>query len=149
MRSRVFAGTVGVCVLSLGLLAASRLAQQDRQLQKVGQKIGDETLVATGQQVVEPPQTLTYGARPVDMVVSKDGRYAYVKDTSGLTVIDLDGLKVAGQTKVAAGESLCGLALSPDGGTLAFSDAGSGIELFKVAGSEVPWVIRFRSPVGG
>ena len=152
MRSRVFAGIVLALGLGLGLLAGSRLGRQDPHLQKVGQATDSGTLVATGQQVISPPETLTYGARPVDMVISKDGRYAYVKDTSGLTVIDLDGLKVASQTHVQGGESLEGIALSPDGATLAFSDAGSGIELFKVSGSDVTLTATLSMPepkVGG
>lgn len=152
MRARVFAGLISATVLCVGVLFASRRATQDPKLEKVGQTVGTETLVATGQQVVQPPETLIYGARPIDMVLSKDGRFAYVKDTSGLTVIDLDGLKVASHTKVDAGESLYGIALSPDGSTLAFSDAASGIEFFKVSGSDVSLTTTLALPkpkIGG
>ncbi len=152
MRSPFAIGIVATSLATIFLVAETRTPAKDHRLQKVGETVGAETLVATGQEVINPTQTITYGARPVDMVLSPDGRYAYVKDTAGLTVFDTEALKIVSQTPVKDGASLCGIALTPDGQTLAYSDAGSGIELFQVDHGDVHLQTTLKVPaakVGG
>jgi YVTN family beta-propeller protein len=152
MRLPVIAVALFCCTAAIAYVSFTHHALGDRRFQRVGQTIGSETRVATGQDVIAPPQTLTYGARPIDMAISPSSQFAYVKDTSGLTVIDLKAFMIVDQTPVKAGPSLCGIALSFDGKTLAYSDAENGVELFQVDGANVSLVATVRLPspkVGG
>jgi len=58
--------------------------------QQVGPRPEGSHLVATGQLLHPAGESLQFGGRPVDMVLSPDGRTLYVKDNRGIVVVDVE-----------------------------------------------------------
>jgi len=78
-----------------------------------------------------------FGGRPVDLSLSPDDRFVYLKETDGLTVVDAVGQSVVKRIKIAGGDSFYGLALSDDGKTLCYTTATDKIAIFDVNGGEL------------
>ncbi len=93
----------------------------------------------TGKEIAIPKRTIEFPARPVDFVLSKNGQFAYVKTDSGITVVDLQSGQYHSYP-IHAGTSQLGIALSQSGKRLACSDAGSGVELYRVNGGEISFL---------
>jgi YVTN family beta-propeller protein len=94
--------------------------------QQVGPRPEGSHLVATGQLLHPAGESLQFGGRPVDMVLSPDGRTLYVKDNRGIVVVDVETWKVRQELLVGrGGSSMHGIAVAPDGSRVYFSDAGS------------------------
>lgn len=78
-------------------------------------KVGEETLPTW--QILKPAgQQVSFGGRPVDMVIAPDGKTVYVKDDRGLVVLDADAWKLRQELKfVEGGGSMTGLAVNRTG----------------------------------
>jgi DNA-binding beta-propeller fold protein YncE len=100
-------------VLLLSLLRSA--GAQDSAL--VGPSAGGGTLVPTGQLVRPAGQFLAFSGRPVDLVLSADSKYLYVKDNTGLLVLDAVAWKELQRLAFTdkKGGSMHGLALGRDG----------------------------------
>ncbi len=107
------------------------------KFERVGDANNGKTLVPTGQWVRQTPDDIVIPARPVDMVLSTDGRYAYVKENAGLTVVDLDARKVVQRLSINGGASYTGIALSPSGKQLLYTGAGSVLHVLNIEGDTV------------
>jgi YVTN family beta-propeller protein len=94
--------------------------------QRVGERSDGSHVVATGQLLRPAGQSLSFGGRPVDIALSPDKRTLYVKDNRGIVVVDVETWKVRQELLVGrGGSSMHGIAVSPDGSRVYFSDAGS------------------------
>ena len=86
----------------------------------------------TTRQIVRPAgETLTFGGRPVDFVLSPDGRRLYAKDNRGLVTIDLEGWGIV-QELEGQGASMHGMAISPDGGTVYATSSEDRVQVARV-----------------
>jgi YVTN family beta-propeller protein len=73
-------------------------------------------LTATHQWIRPAGQSVEFGGRPVDLVLSPDGRALYVKDNRGLVVLDAQNWQVRQELKFAAGgSSVHGIVVTRDG----------------------------------
>ncbi len=98
----------------------------------VGPAGTDQTVVTTGQLVHPAGRTVEIPARPTDMVRSGDGRFVFVKESDGLTVLDASAWTV--HQRLDLGEfpsSMTGLALAPSG-LLYTTDATTGLHELRV-----------------
>ena len=87
----------------------------------VGER-GDGSYVVTTRQVIRPVgDVLEFNGRPVDVVMSPDGRTAYAKDLRQLLVIDVATwtLRQALAFPEKAVGTMHGIAVRPDGGAVA------------------------------
>ncbi len=107
-----------------------------RQTQ-VGQTSERGTFVVTGQYLKPVRKSVVFNSRPVDLAVSPDGRFAYLKDNNGLTVVDCRSMTVLKAVKIAGGDSFYGLVLSDDGKTLCYTNATDKIVVFDADGGNL------------
>jgi YVTN family beta-propeller protein len=111
-------------------LAASAPAQPTT----VGPVGGGGVMVTTGQLVHPAGEVVELPGRPVDMVRSPDGRFVFLKENKGVTVLNAADWTILQQ--LSLGEDPCsmiGLALSTDGRTLYTTDATTGLHVVTVA----------------
>ncbi len=127
--NRVFclASILGVAFVSVRVFEAPRVGQQTQK----------GIMVATGQMIQPSGSMAVIKSRPVDLAVSTDGRFAYLKDNVGLTVIDCSSMKALQQLKVSGGDSFYGIALSDDGKSICTTSATNTIAVFDVDGGKV------------
>ncbi|MCS6830279.1 MAG: phosphoesterase [bacterium] len=144
----------GILIAAL-LLSLSISAPGGGQGQaKVGVQRDQSHVVATGQLLRPAGESLQFGGRPVDMVLSPDGRTLYVKDNSGIVVVDVETWKVRQKLPVArGGTSMLGMAVSPDGRRVYLTNAASQLlEAVVQADGNLQWGRRIDMPqpsVGG
>ncbi len=94
--------------------------------QQVGPRPEGSHFVATGQLLRPAGESLQFGGRPVDIALSPDKCTLYVKDNRGIVVVDVETWKVRQELLVGrGGSSMHGIAVSPDGSRVYFTDAGS------------------------
>lgn len=90
----------------------------------------------TGKSVVVPALTTTFNSRPIDMVLSRNHNFAYVKTDAGLEAIDLK-TGADHSISVPGGTSQLGIILLPGPDHtdwLACSNADSSVEIFATKG---------------
>lgn len=93
---------------------------------RVGSQSDGATVVSTAQLVRPAGDTLQFEGRPVDMVLSPDGRTLYVKDNRGVVVVDVEAWKVRQELLFGrGGSSMQGIAVSPDGKSVYVTNASS------------------------
>jgi DNA-binding beta-propeller fold protein YncE len=104
---------LGLLLLLAWPLPAARA--QDSAL--VGPSASGGTLVPTGQLVRPVGQVIAFSGRPVDLVLSANGKFLYVKDNTGLLVLDAVAWKELQRLSFTdkQGGSMHGLVLSHDG----------------------------------
>lgn len=86
------------------------------QTETVGPLPAGSHLTATLQLIRPAGQSVEFGGRPVDLVLSPDGRTLYVKDNRGLVVIDTANWQVRQELKFSAGGSgVHGMVITRDG----------------------------------
>ncbi|HUN81539.1 MAG TPA: bifunctional YncE family protein/alkaline phosphatase family protein [Phycisphaerae bacterium] len=97
------------------------------------------TLVSTGQLIHPAGISREVDTRPVSMARSPDGRFLFVKDNRGLTVLDSAELAVRQQLAVTSKDaaSMTGIAQSADGRRLFFTDATTGLHVLSVTAEGV------------
>jgi YVTN family beta-propeller protein len=122
-------------IRSLGAcgLIATQAACVFGQPTAVGPAGPGQTVVTTGQLVHPAGETVEIPARPVDMVRSPDGKYLYIKEHKGVTVLDAAAWTV--HQRLALGDdaaSMTGIAISADGKTLYVTDATTGMRVLSV-----------------
>jgi DNA-binding beta-propeller fold protein YncE len=94
----------------------------------VGSPSPGATVIPTGQLVHPAGRTVEIPARPVDLARSADGQFVFVKENSGVTVIDAATWAVKQRLSLGgAPASMTGMALSRDGAHLYVTDASSGV----------------------
>ena len=115
----------------VALAAGGTFAQQPIS---VGPTDDGGMVVTTGQLIHPAGVSLELSARPVDMVRSPDGRFVYLKESKGITVVDVAAWTVV--QALSLGEnpsSMVGLANASDGKTLYTTDATTGLHLLNVS----------------
>jgi len=122
------------------------LALTFQSINKVGDLTGKGVLVNTGQWIKPDGQLSVFADRPVDVALSADGKTAYVKESSGLTIIDAPSGKVLQRLKLSGASSHTGLALSPDGSKLYYSNANSNVTEIDVSVSPAKVARTFTMP---
>lgn len=145
------AGTIVVSVLLSFHVLLTSAAQSPM---RVGPQKNNSHAVATGQLLRPAGDSLQFAGRPLDMVLSPDGRTLYVKDNRGIVVVDVETWKVRQELPVArGGSSMQGIAVSPDGKRVYLSNAASQLlEAVLQADSRLQWGRRIDMPppsVGG
>ena len=92
----------------------------------VGQLPQGEQSVPTKQILHAAGQQLQFSGRPVDLVLSPDGRSVYVKNINNLLVVDAGSWRLRQTlTYPGSGASLHGIAVSPDGSHVYVTGAGT------------------------
>lgn len=104
---------------------------------QVGHSTKDGLLVASGQYIHPIGEHVLFKARPNDMVVSGNGKYAFLKTNAGLVIVDLKSQKANPQIKVEGANSLMGLLLTDNDQTLTYSTATDKVVQFDVDGADV------------
>jgi DNA-binding beta-propeller fold protein YncE len=108
--------------------------------------------VNTGQRIQPDGQLTLLSARPVDLVLSADGKTSYLKENEGLTIVDSASGAIRQRLPIKGGSSLTGLVLSAKGDRLYYSNSGSDIVEVDVAASPAKIMRTFTLPaakVGG
>ncbi len=90
-------------------------ASQLPAAQNVGPLPAGGHLTPTHQLLHPAGKSVQFGGRPVDLALSPDGRWLYVKDNRGLLALEVATWKVRQELKLAEGPSTHGLALTRDG----------------------------------
>ena len=140
----------GALLIGAGVWAGlSRAAMRVALPPQVGHMSAKGLMVATGQFIQPDGPMVVFDARPMDLAVSHDGQFAYLKDSDGLTVVDCRGMKMVQHVKVAGGSSFWGLVLSQDGKTLCYSTATDKIVVFDVLGGRVSQRKAITLPAAG
>ena len=109
----------GAAVLVLSLLVVSCRPEPQR-VDVVGER-GDGSYVVSTRQVIRPAgQVLEFSGRPVDLVLSPDGRTAYAKDVRQLLAIDVATWTIRQSLAFPerATGTMHGIAVRPDGGAV-------------------------------
>jgi len=127
-------------------------ACQTDTIQQVGPLESGGHLTATHQLLRPAGQSVEFGGRPIDLVLSPDRRTLYVKDNRGLVVIDVDSWKVRQELKLpAGGSSTHGIVITRDGTRLFVTSAQTNLfEAVINADGKVAWgkKIVLRGPKG-
>ena len=142
IRVLCLSSILGVAFVSVRVFEAPRVGRQTEK----------GILVASGQMIRPTGTMAVIKSRPVDLAISADGRYAYLKDNVGLTVIDCSTMKETQQLKVSGGDSFYGIALTDDGKTICTTSATNTIAIFDVDGGNVKLRKEIKLPtarVGG
>ncbi len=96
--------------------------------------------MATGQFIKPLGQSLVFNGRPVDIAVHPNGKWLYVKEDRGLTVVDIATWKVVQELASKGGASHTGLVINREGTKLYFSNSGSAIHEGDIAADgKVAW----------
>lgn len=96
------------------LLCASQPAAQPKT--DPAQLSGREYPVATAQRLRPAGDVVIFGGRPIDLVLSPDGRTLFLKDNRGVVEIDTATWRVRQELPFASGGgSMHGIAVTPDG----------------------------------
>ncbi len=111
--------------LAFCLLAAlSTGTRAEAQAMKVGPLPDGGQVVATSQLVHPAGVSIEFNGRPVDVVLSPDGKTLYAKDNAGLVVVDVDGWKIRQRMNFPkGGGSAHGIAVTRDGSRVYASGA--------------------------
>lgn len=123
--------------LCTALGAVGFAAWKGARTPQVGKPDDHGLLVASGQYLNPVGDSVIFAGRPVDLVVSPDQRYVYLKESAGLTVIDAAKQSVTKRIKIVDGDSFFGLALSEDGKSLCYTTATDKILVFDVNGDNL------------
>ncbi|MHB1460193.1 MAG: alkaline phosphatase family protein [Armatimonadota bacterium] len=104
-------------------------------------KAADGGYVVPTKQLIRPAgQVLEIAGRPVDMVLSHDGRLIYVKNTSSVAVIDAANLKSQATLAYESGTaSLHGIALSKDGRKLYVTTQNKILQAAVLPNGKISW----------
>ena len=97
------------------------------------QRVSDR-LTASGQFLAPIGQSLTIDARPVDIALHPNGKWLYVKENRGLTVVDTATWKVMQEITIAGGSSNTGLLIDSKGEWIWFSNAASSVWQGRIGG---------------
>jgi YVTN family beta-propeller protein len=120
-------------------------------LTQVGPAAGGGHIVSTRQLIRPAGQSVEYRGRPVDLVLSPDGKTVYVKSSVQLLAIDVETWKIRQELKVPAfhGASMHGIAISADGSRVYMTTARSTI-LEALVGKEgaLTWGRKIALPAG-
>jgi YVTN family beta-propeller protein len=127
-------------------------ACQTPTIQHVGPLESGGHLTPTHQLLRPAGQSVQFGGRPIDLVLSPDRRSLYVKDNRGLVVIDIESWKVRQELKLpSGGSSTHGIAITRDGSRAFMTTAQTNL-MEAVVGAEgkVAWgkKIVLRGPKG-
>lgn len=134
--------------------AAGLLAQPPSE-QRVGPADGG-TIVTTGQ-LVRPAGTIVkFKGRPVDLVLTPDGRTAVAKDNRGLVFVDAGTWTITQELPFSkekkkeddnSGGSMHGLAIARDGSQILATSANDRLHIARPAGGQ--WAIAKSIPLPG
>ena len=97
----------------------------------VGQNVNGGVIVPTKQLIRPAGKTVEFKGRPIDLAVAPDGKHVFLKDNSGIVVIETESWQVTQELKLKLpeGGSMHGILLSRDGRRLYAT--GSGNMLFE------------------
>lgn len=76
-------------------------------------------------------QIIQFGARPVDLVLSRNNDELWIKDSGRIRLIDIQNWKEIASLECKDGASQTGLQLSPDGSEVLFSDSKQALKVFR------------------
>ncbi|HJP82510.1 MAG TPA: alkaline phosphatase family protein [Fimbriimonadaceae bacterium] len=103
--------------------------------------------MATGQFLRPAGQQLLLNSRPVDLALHPNGKWLYVKENRGLTVVDVARWKVIQELAVKGGSSQTGILVHPGGEWLYVSNAESSVWQGKIGNDgRVSWEGDFPLP---
>lgn len=98
----------------LALLPTGMLGVVGQRSLDDGQVVSEKRM-ATNELLAPEGRTLTFGARPIALSMMRDGVRAWVKDSRGVRIIDIDAMKELSQLNLPGGASLTGVAALGDG----------------------------------
>ncbi len=119
---------------------------------RVGDRTNEGTIVPTGRAVAASGPTAILSSPVVDCVVTADEARVVIKTANSVVVVSLGEGKELSSARIEGGASLTGIALSPDGSTIACSTAGNFVSLFHLEGGTITSFGSVRLPnahVGG
>ncbi|MBS1706430.1 MAG: phosphoesterase [Armatimonadetes bacterium] len=90
---------------------------------KVGEQTREGTRVSTGQFVPTAANRIQLANRPVDMVISSDLKFGYVKHNGGLTSFDLRTFKKVQDLPISGGASWYGLDINSENSKLLYTNS--------------------------
>ncbi len=93
-------------------------------------RVVDSALLPSGRTITPAGKTLAFHGRPVDVVLSPDGRLLFVKDRKHLRIIDAASFELLQSLESEGGASLHGLAVDRTG-TVYFTNAGNLIHVYQ------------------
>ena len=88
-----------------------------QELVQVGLSADGGHVVSTRQVIRPAGESLEFGGRPVDLVLSGDGKTLYVKDNHGLVVVDTSAWEIRQELRFGdkTGGSMHGITVTRDG----------------------------------
>ncbi|MCU0315729.1 MAG: hypothetical protein MUC92_03965 [Fimbriimonadaceae bacterium] len=105
---------------------------------QVGQVTGTSYRLPNGQIVTPYGERIGGLARPVDLVLSPDGKWIAVKDIQNLKVFSATDLKEVGSAPLPNGSSLHGLIFTPDGKELLVTNSRREIISYQISSEGKP-----------
>jgi DNA-binding beta-propeller fold protein YncE/phospholipase C len=122
-------------LLAVALWAGSTFAQVSEQTTAgpvdalAAERVTTAQLIRPAGSVIELP-----GSRPVDMALTPDGRFVFIKDNRGVTSFESSSWKLIRSEKFpAGGGSMTGVAVTSDGKRVFATNSGSELVEFTVA----------------
>jgi YVTN family beta-propeller protein len=145
-RFKLFAGAVFAALFFGACQTSDKTA-----LQHVGPLEGGGDLTATHQLLHPAGQSVAFTGRPIDLVLSPDGKTLYVKDNRGLVVIDAQTLALRLELKMTnAGSSTHGIVMTRDQSRLFVTTAQTNLLEAKIgADGKVTWGRKITLPGPG
>jgi len=134
--------------LALTALSAAFLPSALKRVWRVGDVGPQGTLVPTGRFVKPTGLTETLSAAVLDCVLTPDRKLAILKTSDAVYVTDLQTGKTIAKAHIKSGASLTGLAVSPDGKTVACSDSGQSVQFFRLASGTLTADSTIQLPKG-
>ena len=95
----------------------------------------DEQLLATYRRLSPAGGTIQFGGRPVDIALTDDGKHLWVKDNTGVRLVDNLSWSVVASAASKGGASLTGLEVVGD--SVYFTSAGRELHEFTYEGGEI------------
>lgn len=137
----------GLLIAAIGIAAlAGGAAVTLRSVNRVGDRGDKGILVNTGQWIDPDGRVTIFSARPVDEIVSPDGKTVYLKENEGLTIVDAATGAIKQRLKISGIASLTGLALAADASKLYYSDSGDNILEVDIAATPAKVGRTFKMP---
>jgi DNA-binding beta-propeller fold protein YncE len=136
---------VRCCMAGLTLFCGGLVAAQEPV---VGPAPGGGMTVTTTQLIRPAGETIEFAGKPVDLVLSPDGKTVYVKANHGILVIDESSWKITQElTFTKVGGSMCGIVVTRDGKRIYASTATTQVyEAIRAEDGKLTWARKFDLP---
>lgn len=102
----------------------------------------EPNILPTGHRLQSPGQRLEMPGRPVDALLTEDGRTIVIKDDSAIRTVDPQSHTLLGSAELPGGASLFGIAQRPNTAEIWVTNAANAIQIYDISDRAKPVKIR-------